>query len=62
MKDDLKLEAEQYGDIVIFADKDKYSHLPVQTLTALDWAYSQFTFDFLLKTDDDSLVNVDEVS
>ena len=62
VKDDLKLEAEQYGDIVIFSDQDKYSQLPVQTLTALDWANSQFTFDFLLKTDDDTLVNVDEVS
>ena len=62
VKDDLELEAEQYGDIVIFADQDKYSQLPVQTLTALDWAHSQFTFDFLLKTDDDSLVNIDEVS
>jgi hypothetical protein len=61
VKEDLKVEAEQYGDIVIFSDQDKYSQLPVQTLTALDWVHSQFSFDFILKTDDDSLVNVDEV-
>ena len=61
VKDDLRLEAEQYGDIVIFSDQEKYSQLPIQTLTALDWVHSQFTFDFILKTDDDSLVNVDEV-
>ena len=61
VKDDLRVEAEQYGDIVIFSDQDKYSQLPTQTLTALDWVHSQFTYDFLLKTDDDSLLNVDEV-
>lgn len=58
---DLRLEAEQYGDIVIFSGADTYSTLPVQTLTALNWAYSQYQFDFILKTDDDSLVNIDEV-
>ena len=61
VKDDLRLEAEQYGDIVIFSDQDKYSQLPIQTLTALDWVHSQFTYDYILKTDDDSLINVDEV-
>eukprot|EP00116_Pleurobrachia_bachei_P009174 sb/3469436/ len=61
IKAELLTEARQYGDIVVFGEGDKYSHLAAQTLTALDWAHSQFSFDFVLKTDDDSLVNVDQI-
>ena len=61
VKADLLTEARQHGDIVVFGEGDKYSHLAAQTLTALDWAHSQFSFDFVLKTDDDSLVNVDQI-
>ena len=59
--EDLLLEATNYRDIVIFADRDKYSELATQTLSALDWLESKFEFEFVLKTDDDSLVNVDFV-
>ena len=61
IRTDLLDEAKRYGDIVVFSHKDAYKDLGVSTLTGLDWAYSQFTFDFVLKTDDDSLVNVGEV-
>ena len=36
--------------------------LPVLTISAINWAHTQFEYEFILKTDDDSLVNVDEVS
>ena len=61
VNDDLMTEANQYNDIIIFSERDRYSALPMQTITALDFMNSYFDFDFILKTDDDSLVNIDSI-
>ena len=55
------LEAEKYQDIVIFSAEDNYSNLTVHTISALEWANSQLSFDFVMKTDDDSLLNVESI-
>ncbi len=59
----LTVEQNQFGDLLLFPDlKDSYSNLSRKVLNGLEWAYKTETFDFLIKTDDDSYVRIDHVA
>ena len=59
----LTVEQNQFGDLLLFPDlKDSYSNLSRKVLHGLEWAYKAETFDFLIKTDDDSYVQIDQVA
>ena len=59
----LTVEQNQFNDLLLFPDlKDSYSNLSRKVLRGLEWAYSTETFDFLIKTDDDSYVRIDQVA
>lgn len=59
----LSVEQNQFNDLLLFADlKDSYSNLSRKVLHGLEWAYSTETFDFLIKTDDDSYIRIDQVA
>ena len=59
----LTVEQNQFGDLLLFPDlKDSYSNLSRKVLNGLEWAYKSETFDFLVKTDDDSYVRIDQVA
>ena len=53
----VRIEAKQYGDIVIGSFIDSYRNLTLKIKLGLTWAYLQCNFKYLLKTDDDSFVN-----
>ena len=59
----LTVEQNQFGDLLLLPDlKDSYSNLSRKVLRGLEWAYKTETFDFLVKTDDDSYVRIDQVA
>ena len=59
----LTVEQNQFGDLLLFPDlKDSYSNLSRKVLNGMEWAYKSETFDFLVKTDDDSYVRIDQVA
>ena len=59
----LTVEQNQFGDLLLFDDlKDAYSNLSRKVLHGLQWAYKTETFDFLIKTDDDSYVRINQVA
>ena len=56
-----KLREEQmtYGDLVMFdTHNDTYRHLTKKVQLAIQWAVSNVHFDYLLKTDDDVIVHL----
>ena len=59
----LTIEQNQFDDLLFFDDlKDSYSNLSSKVLLGLRWAYETQKFDFLIKTDDDSYVRIDQVT
>ena len=59
----LTVEQNQFGDLLLFDDlKDSYSNLSAKVLLGLKWAHRTQKFDFLIKTDDDSYVRIDQVA
>ena len=59
----LTVEQNQFGDLLLFPDlKDSYSNLSRKVLHGLEWAYKTEKFDFLIKTDDDSYIRIDQVA
>ena len=56
---ELKLEANEYKDMVQFGFRDHYYNLTLKALAVVRWmAKNCPTADYILKTDDDVLVNV----
>jgi hypothetical protein len=52
-------EQMKYEDIIILPDfEDSYRNLSFKTLSALKWAAQNRHFDYLMKTDDDSTLNL----
>ena len=59
----LTVEQNQFGDLLLFDNlRDSYSNLSRKVLRGMEWAYKTETFDFLIKTDDDSYVQIDKVA
>ena len=60
----LKQESEQYRDMLLFDTlKDSYFNLSLKVLHGLNWAERELPhFDFIIKTDDDSFVQVGKVA
>ena len=59
----LTVEQNQFGDLLLFPNlKDSYSNLSRKVLHGLEWAYKTERFDFLIKTDDDSFIRIDQVA
>lgn len=54
-------EARGTQDMVMFHIYDHYNNLVLLTVSAIDWAHYHFSYDYLLKTDDDSLLNLDNI-
>ena len=48
------------GDVLELDAPDDYEGLPQKTLATVDWVFSNTTFEFMLKIDDDCFLNVDE--
>jgi len=51
-------EADKNNDIIIGNFTDTYRNIPIKTFMSHLWAYSQFDFTYILKTDDDVYVRV----
>ena len=61
---DLQLESNKFNDMLLFNDlKDTYHNLSRKVLFGLNWAEQELGhFDFLIKTDDDSFVQIEKVA
>ena len=56
-------EEATFGDMLLLPDlRDSYSNLSTKVLMGLKWAYEGATFDFVIKTDDDSYVRIEKVA
>jgi hypothetical protein len=52
-------EIEKYQDLIVLQDfEDSYRNLSFKTLSSLKWATQNRHFEFLMKTDDDSVLNL----
>lgn len=62
--DKIRLEAQKFSDMLLLDDvKDMYSNLSKKVLLGLNWAGRELGhFDMLIKTDDDSYVQIEKVS
>ena len=49
------------NDIVVFDFEDTYRNLTIKTLTSLHWAVHTFNTSYILKVDDDTFPNVNEI-
>ncbi len=60
----LQHEYKQYGDMLLFDSlKDSYFNLSLKVLHGLNWVEHELPhFDFVIKTDDDSFVQVEKVA
>ncbi|CAJ0913062.1 15919_t:CDS:2 [Entrophospora sp. SA101] len=54
-------ESEKYGDIVIVPSSDTYEDLSHKVYKGLEWT-TKYTFDYMIKTDDDMFVRMDTVA
>ncbi|XP_026294292.1 beta-1,3-galactosyltransferase 6 [Frankliniella occidentalis] len=55
----LQIEHQHYSDLLILPEvEEDYNLLTKKLLVSLSWADSNFEFDFVLKVDDDSYVNI----
>lgn len=55
-------EDETFHDMLLLPDLvDTYANLSTKVLMGLQWAHTNMDFDFLIKTDDDSFVRLEEV-
>uniref|UniRef100_A0A1B6D0R3 Hexosyltransferase n=1 Tax=Clastoptera arizonana TaxID=38151 RepID=A0A1B6D0R3_9HEMI len=60
----LELTKEQikYNDLFLLSVPDDYSNLSTKVLQALVWFEREFNFNYILKCDDDSFVNVPKIT
>ena len=59
----LPTEETTFGDMLFLRDlEDVYSNLSTKVLMGLKWAHKSTTFDFVIKTDDDSYVRIEKVA
>merc|ERR1712224_315455 len=49
----------KYGDIIVMPDIDVYRHLPHKLKSLYKWALENTAAQWILKTDDDSVVRID---
>jgi hypothetical protein len=54
-------ESRQYNDLVFLDVGDTYGNLSAKVIKMFSYVYKNIAFDLLLKTDDDSYVNVAEL-
>ena len=55
---DLYIEAQKYGDIVMFNFMDSSDNLTVKTLVTLDWAQRYYRSQYFFNVDDDMFVKL----
>lgn len=56
-------EEATFGDMLLLPDlRDSYSNLSTKVLMGLKWAYEGATFDFVVKTDDDSYIRIEKLA
>lgn len=59
---ELMLELEQSKDLIYFHDfDDNYNNLTLKLLLSLVWAHGNHHFDYLIKCDDDTFVQLDRL-
>ena len=51
-------EEEQYGDLAFLPEKTNYKSILFKTFFIFQYAAEHFDFRYVLKTDDDTFVNV----
>ncbi|KAH7294266.1 hypothetical protein KP509_28G063000 [Ceratopteris richardii] len=61
VNEEMKKEAEYYGDMVIVPFMDQYYLLMLKTLAIFEYGIQNVTTDFIMKCDDDTFVRVDAV-
>eukprot|EP00116_Pleurobrachia_bachei_P006182 sb/3466444/ len=54
----LRSEMDQYGDMVMADELDTYRNLVLKVLWILEHALENYQFKFIIKTDDDSFINI----
>ncbi|KAF8774771.1 Beta-1 like protein [Argiope bruennichi] len=57
----LRTEIAEKEDILIVNITDTYRSLPAKLLKFYQWLYFNHEFSYILKTDDDSLINIDQL-
>ncbi|KAG8175591.1 hypothetical protein JTE90_013410 [Oedothorax gibbosus] len=57
----LRMEMEDFGDIVVVDVVDTYRSLPAKLLKFYQWLASSYKFLYVMKTDDDSVINVSQI-
>ena len=63
INENLKMESEQFGDIIQGGFIDSYRNLTLKTLTLLDWVYQYCSNAyFIIKIDADSFLNIFKLS
>lgn len=61
MKNNLAEESRKYKDLVLFHDlQDSYHNLTLKLLKGVVWAHENVKFDFLIKSDDDLFIRLDQ--
>ena len=59
--EELKIEAKENGDMLLFDVVNSHDNMLFPTMSAMKWVHENIKFDFLLKTDDDCLLNLDNI-
>jgi hypothetical protein len=57
----VRKESQEQGDIAMLPMRESYEALTTKTLETMRWAAREWSFDYLLKTDDDSFVRLDRI-
>ena len=58
---DLSIEKSEYRDLMILPMFDSYATLTTKVLKSLDLSFRNYKFDFLLKCDDDTFVDLEKL-
>ncbi|XP_018898416.2 UDP-GalNAc:beta-1,3-N-acetylgalactosaminyltransferase 2 isoform X1 [Bemisia tabaci] len=61
LQDSLDEEFSIFQDIILLDVIDVYKNLPLKVLTFFHWMAKNIAFDYALKTDDDTIINIDKV-
>ena len=58
----LEEEQKQHGDILFFDMIDTYRNLPLKVILFFEWVTRMTRFEYAMKTDDDTFVNLQQFS
>ena len=58
---DLSQERSRHSDLIILSMHDTYSDLTKKLVKSLEYVNKNFKFDYILKCDDDTFVDVERV-